>query len=81
MAGNRLDEGDSYNPKGIPQLTCMAPLLDPRMKSGIGMPSMDKGHIPIKDEDVQIAMDDFGNYEMLEQQQQKYPENQSGCKC
>jgi hypothetical protein len=69
VAYNVFDEGNRRRPKGIPQLTLMASLLDPRMKAGIGIPPMDKGHLwrMIKDEAVRIAREDL----VLGQQQQQ----------
>jgi hypothetical protein len=68
VAYNVFDEGNHHRPTGIPQLTLMASLLDPRIKSEIGIIPMDKGHLwhMIKDEAVQIAREDL----VLMQQQQ-----------
>jgi hypothetical protein len=37
-----LPEGPRRRPKGIPLLTLMASLLDPRTKGGVGIPAADQ---------------------------------------
>ncbi len=37
VAPDNFEEGARCRPKGIPMLTLMASLLDPRMKAGIGI--------------------------------------------
>ena len=58
VALDNFDEGARRRPKGIPLLTLMASLLDPRMKAGIGLPDLDKGYIwnAIKREAIDIGM-------------------------
>jgi hypothetical protein len=60
VAHDHLTEGPKRRPKGIPLLSLMASLLDPRMKGGIGIPELDKYYIwqEIKDEAIQIATED-----------------------
>jgi hypothetical protein len=55
---NRLE--DSWHPKGIPMLVLIASLLDPRMKSGISIPPLDREHIwgEIQVSLVRIALED-----------------------
>jgi hypothetical protein len=45
VALNNFEEGAHCHPKGIPMLTLMASLLDPRMKAVIGIPDLDKGYM------------------------------------
>ena len=58
VAVDNFEEGARRHPKGIPILTLMASLLDPRMKAGIGIPDLDKGYIwqAIKNEAIHIGM-------------------------
>jgi hypothetical protein len=58
VAVDNFEEGARRRPKGIPILTLMASLLDPRMKAGIGIPDLDKGYIwqAIKNEAIHIGM-------------------------
>jgi hypothetical protein len=53
-------QGDRRRPKGILMLVLVASLLDPRMKSGIGIPSLDREQIwgEIQDSFVCIALED-----------------------
>jgi hypothetical protein len=59
VAHDHLIEGPKRRPKGIPLLSLMASLLDPRMKGGIGILELDKYYIlqEIKDA-IQIATED-----------------------
>jgi hypothetical protein len=68
VAYNVFDDG--RRPRGIPRLTLMASLLDPRMKAGLGIPPADKDQIwrMIKDEANRIATE---NLNLVEQQQQQ----------
>lgn len=53
-------QGDRRRPKGIPTLVLIATLLDPRMKSGLGIPPLDREQIwtEIQDTLVRMALED-----------------------
>ncbi len=53
-------QGDRRRPKGIPMLVLVASLLDPRMKSGIGILPLDREQTwgEIQDSLVRIALED-----------------------
>jgi len=53
-------QGVRGRPKGIPRLVLMASLLDPRMKSGLGIPPNDKEQIwsEIHDALIRLALED-----------------------
>jgi len=58
VALNNFEEGARHCPYGIPMLTLMVSLLDPRMKAEIGIPHLDNGYVwhMIKDEAIRISM-------------------------
>jgi len=70
---DNFDEGARRRPKGIPMLTLMASILDPRMKAGIGIPHLDNGYVwrMIKDEAIRISMLRFEPEEQQQPQQQQ----------
>jgi hypothetical protein len=77
VALDNFEEGARRRPKGIPMLTLMASLLDPRMKAGIGIPDLDKGYVwrMIRDEAIRISMEAFEPVVQQQpaQQQQQHP--------
>jgi hypothetical protein len=58
---------DWQRPKAIPLMVLIASLLDPRMKSGIGIPHLDREQIwsKIQDTLVSMALEDDGQVQQL----------------
>ncbi len=56
------DEGARRRPRGIPLITLMASILDPRMKAGIGIPHLDKTFVwrMIREDAINLAVDNLG---------------------
>ena len=57
------DEGARRRPRGIPLITLMASILDPRMKAGIGIPHLDKTFVwrMIREDAINLAVDNLGD--------------------
>jgi hypothetical protein len=59
-------QGVRGRPKGIPKLVLMASLLDPRTKSGLGIPPIDKEQIwgEIQDTLIRLAHEDYEEFQV-----------------
>jgi hypothetical protein len=59
-------QGVRGHPKGIPKLVLMASLLDPRTKSGLGIPPIDKEQIwgEIQDTLICLAHEDYEEFQV-----------------
>jgi hypothetical protein len=57
------NEGARRRPRGIPLITLMASILDPRMKAGIGIPHLDKTFVwrMIREDAINLAVDNLGD--------------------
>jgi hypothetical protein len=59
-------QGVRGHPKGIPKLVLMASLLDPRTKSGLGIPPIDREQIwgEIQDTLICLAHEDYEEFQV-----------------
>ena len=74
-------QGARGRPKGIPKLVLMASLLDPRMKAGLGIPSIDKEQIWSEIQDTLIRLALEGNAQIQEQEEPSVNANNNNNQC